>query len=211
MTIGDVVGKGAAAAATAGAASHTLRGGDPGVASEPDPPVPERRRSARVSRSDMHSPYARIDLHQGAEAGSLSVGGHPPPLVLRSDGSVEPVGRRSPLAAETPSWLTTESIWPGERWCCTRTGSRTRPGAGGERRGAQRRPGPCAGERAGDRAGTRKDGAAWDGSTEPRDDIVVLVLRIPASSPSRAVGGAASGPGGSSRTGMKRGCARRSG
>ena len=112
---------------------HAARSGDPGVASEPDPPVPERRRSARVSRSDMHS---RVRPHRpppGGQAGSCcpSAGIHRRSCFGPMAASSRWVAVAYSACRRTPSWLTTESIWPREtRWCCTRTGSRTRPRGG---------------------------------------------------------------------------------
>jgi serine phosphatase RsbU (regulator of sigma subunit) len=95
LLIGDVAGKGPAAAAITGLARHTLRAA---ARYEPDPA------DALLALNDAmlqqlggqrHCTAALARLHLGADGVRVDVrcAGHPPLLVLRAGGAVEPVGR----------------------------------------------------------------------------------------------------------------------
>ena len=108
VVVGDVCGKGPEAAAVTGLARHTLRAAA----------LHESRPSAILgllndailrqpaSRQMCSAAYARLDLGQpGQVSVTLAAGGHPLPLLLRSDGTVEPLGRPGTLLGvrEDPS------------------------------------------------------------------------------------------------------------
>ncbi len=94
LAIGDVCGKGPQAAALTGIARHTVRA------------VAVRERSPRIILRTLNQSLLRQAgerrfctvavgrLELGAEGGRLTVscGGHPPPLLVRSDGTVEEAG-----------------------------------------------------------------------------------------------------------------------
>ncbi len=189
VTIGDVVGKGPAAAATAALARHTLR-----VAA-----IQESRPSRILQFLNdavlRESPgptctvvYACIDLNQGGRSRVvLSVGGHPPPLVLRSDGSVEPVGRGGLLGVSEDPELADYGVdlAPGDALVLHTDGlTDATPGRVVSAAELSVALASCAGESArGIVQGLERMVLPGDGATEPRDDIVVLVLRIPALEP----------------------------
>jgi sigma-B regulation protein RsbU (phosphoserine phosphatase) len=94
IAIGDVCGKGAAAAALTGLARHTLRVAATQEAS------PSRILGLLNDAVMRQSPdeyctaaYARLSMDSGRGARlTVSVAGHPRPLVIRRDGEVEEVG-----------------------------------------------------------------------------------------------------------------------
>jgi PAS domain S-box-containing protein len=91
IAIGDVCGKGAAAAAITGLARHTLRAA---AFREPSPAaVLERLNRALLGEVRQESfctvAAARLAAHGDGALLTACAGGHPAPLVLRSDGAVE--------------------------------------------------------------------------------------------------------------------------
>ena len=99
IAIGDVSGKGAEAAAVTALARYTIRAlacPDPGV-------VLQRLNEAVIRERDvikgrfLTALFAVGRLEEDALALDVAVGGHPPPLVLRSDGAVEQVTATGPL------------------------------------------------------------------------------------------------------------------
>jgi integral membrane sensor domain MASE1 len=189
VTIGDVVGKGPAAAATAALARHTLR-----MASIQEP-RPSRILQFLNDAVLRESPgqtctvvYARIDLHQRDRSRVvLSVGGHPPPLVLRYDGTVEPVGRGNLLGVSDDPELADYGVdlAPGDALVLHTDGlTDATPGRVVSAAELSVALASCAGQSArGIVHGLERMVLPGDGAAEPRDDIVVLVLRIPALEP----------------------------
>jgi PAS domain S-box-containing protein len=95
LVVGDVSGKGAEAAAITALARYTLRA----AALEDGPPsVALARLNQAMLAHDDSSQFATVVLAYAAAAGDggldvrLSLGGHPPPLVLRAGGAVEALG-----------------------------------------------------------------------------------------------------------------------
>ena len=92
--IGDVCGKGPAAASLTGLARHTLRA----VAGESANPseVLRRLNQAVIEQGDpsrfLTASYARLTAGNGGHAVAVCNGGHPPPLVIRADGEVDIAG-----------------------------------------------------------------------------------------------------------------------
>jgi integral membrane sensor domain MASE1 len=93
LVVGDVSGKGPAAAAVTGLARNTLRAAAVG----------ERRPSRilgalndAIRRQAPHElctvAFARVELNSGSALLTFSIGGHPAPLLLRRSGAVEQVG-----------------------------------------------------------------------------------------------------------------------
>jgi integral membrane sensor domain MASE1 len=186
VTIGDVVGKGAAAAATAGLARYTLRAA---AVSEPSPSrILELLNDAVLRQTPGQTctaAVARVELHRaGGSRITLSVGGHPPPLVLRSDGAIEPVGRGTILGASATPELTDYGIdlGPGDALVLHTDGlTDAHPGriVSDARLHAALRS--CAGRNArGIVQGVEDAVLPGGGDAKPRDDIVVLALRLPA-------------------------------
>ncbi len=92
--IGDVCGKGPAAASLTGLARHTLRA----VAGESQQPseVLRRLNQAVIEQGDpsrfLTASYARLSVQDGGHAVAVCNGGHPPPLVVRAEGRVDRAG-----------------------------------------------------------------------------------------------------------------------
>jgi serine phosphatase RsbU (regulator of sigma subunit) len=105
--IGDVCGKGPEAAALTSLARYTIR-----TASSPESPPSEVLRtlheSIHAERSDLRFCTAALARIQAPSNGgdarlTLSLGGHPYPLILRRDGSVDHVGEPGTLLGALPS------------------------------------------------------------------------------------------------------------
>ena len=122
VVIGDVCGKGPEAASLTALARYTVR-----AASRPDMPPSEVLRILHESiageREDLRfctAALARIEPPAGAGDSArvtLSLGGHPRPLVARADGSVDGVGETGTLLGVLPSPKVTDAeatLAPGE-------------------------------------------------------------------------------------------------
>jgi serine phosphatase RsbU (regulator of sigma subunit) len=97
--IGDVCGKGPEAASVTALARHTLRAAAT-YESRPSALLTLLHRALCDDRDDGRFctvAYCDFELREGGARMMLSCGGHPLPLVLRRDGSVEPVGRLGTL------------------------------------------------------------------------------------------------------------------
>jgi integral membrane sensor domain MASE1/anti-sigma regulatory factor (Ser/Thr protein kinase) len=188
VVMGDVCGKGARAAAVTGLARYTLRAAA----------IQESRPSSILGLLNdamlrQRSPeefctvaYTRLELG-GADRVRVTVssGGHPLPLVLRADGVVEPLGRFGTLlgVVEEPELTDfTAELANGDSLVLYTDGLT-------DAYAPQRVVSPedlvaivesCAGHTAPEIARHIR-GAVLDGGThEPRDDIALLVLRLPA-------------------------------
>jgi integral membrane sensor domain MASE1 len=111
--IGDVCGKGPEAASLTALARHTLRA----VAKQPIPPSEILRRLNRaIIDAEPDSPFVTVlcvRLARNGTAHELTVsnGGHPPPLLVRSGGDVAEVGVEGTLLGALPDpALTDERI-----------------------------------------------------------------------------------------------------
>jgi serine phosphatase RsbU (regulator of sigma subunit)/anti-sigma regulatory factor (Ser/Thr protein kinase) len=94
VVVGDVCGKGPAAAAVTGLARHTLRAG---AAYESRPSsvltlLNDAMLRHRAEDEFCTVAYARLELNGVRARLTFSTGGHPLPLLLHADGTVEPVG-----------------------------------------------------------------------------------------------------------------------
>jgi integral membrane sensor domain MASE1 len=186
VIVGDVLGKGATAAATTGLARYTLRAA---AVQESQPSrILHLLNDAIMRQSPDQSctvACGRIDLEQadGARV-TLSVGGHPLPLVLRADGAVEQLGRPGTLLGVLPDPDLadhTADLAPGDALILYTDGltDAYAPGRIVKRAGLVAALESCAGRSATEIAGGLE--AAILGpreGAEPRDDIVLLVLRV---------------------------------
>lgn len=97
VAVGDIEGKGIPAAAAVGVARHTLRAT---AALDPDPHTIISRMN-EVLRCEQPSrmctlAYLRLEPNgAGANVGA-SLAGHPPPILIRGDGSIEELGSPCP-------------------------------------------------------------------------------------------------------------------
>lgn len=94
--LGDVAGKGVAAASLTALARHTIRAA---ARHHPDPGAVLRDLNEAMLAADVGEGFltvavlvADVDPSTASVAVRLALGGHPPPLRLRGDGTVEPVG-----------------------------------------------------------------------------------------------------------------------
>jgi serine phosphatase RsbU (regulator of sigma subunit) len=106
ITIGDVCGKGADAAAVTSLARHTLRATAMRGDDEPDELLRTLNR-AMLAEGPMAYQFCTVSLASfsvGAEStiAKVSSGGHPLPIVLRADGTVEAVGDPGTLLGVIP-------------------------------------------------------------------------------------------------------------
>ena len=187
VVVGDVCGKGAAAAAVTGLARYTLRAAA----------VHERRPSQvlallndailrqRAPNEFCSVAFARLESNGDGARATMSTGGHPLPLVLRCDGTVETVGSHGTLlgVVRDPG-LSDESVElrPGDALVLYTDGltDAFAPERILTQADLASALGVCGGRPAStivrDVAGVALDG----GEREPRDDIALLVLSVPA-------------------------------
>jgi serine phosphatase RsbU (regulator of sigma subunit)/anti-sigma regulatory factor (Ser/Thr protein kinase) len=188
VLVGDVCGKGARAAAVTGLARYTLRAGAVG---ETRPSrmlalLNEAILRQRAPHEFCSVAFARLELNGAAGVrATLANGGHPLPLVLRSDGTVESVGSygtllgvvRDPvlrdetveLRAGDALVLYTDGLtdaYAPERIVTTEDLAALLEG--------------CRGRPAAEIARTITESVLDDRERQPRDDIALLVLRVPA-------------------------------
>jgi serine phosphatase RsbU (regulator of sigma subunit) len=186
VVMGDVCGKGPDAAAVTALARYTLR------AAAMRERLPSRSLAVlneallrqRDDRRFCTVAYAYLEkLDRGARAG-ISTGGHPLPLLLRADGSVELAGAPGTLLGvfEDPD-LEDQAVTlePGDALILYTDGvieSRmTSNGVLDERRLAEL-VATCAGSGADAIAAKVEEAAVLSQDGRPKDDIAVLVLRV---------------------------------
>ena len=184
VAVGDVCGKGARAAALTGLARHTLRAAS---AWERRPAVTLSTLNQAVLEESIDDRFltavlCRLRCGSDGIDVTLACGGHPLPLLLRSDGTVEATGRLGTLigVVENPTFRDEQvRLAPGEALVLYTDGITEVPVPGGrfgEERLAQVIAG-CAGLEASaiservERAALRQAGYARS------DDAVVLVIR----------------------------------
>ena len=186
VVMGDVCGKGPDAAAVTALARYTLR------AAAMHERLPSRSLSLlneallrqRDDRRFCTVAYAYIEkLHHGARAG-ISSGGHPLPILLRADGSVEAVGAPGTLLGVVPDPDLEDqavTLEPGDSLVFYTDGViESRMSSNGvldERRLAEL-IGTCAGLSPDAIASKIEDAAVLSQNGLPKDDIAVLVLRV---------------------------------
>jgi integral membrane sensor domain MASE1 len=187
VIVGDVLGKGATAAAATGLARYTLRAA--AVQESRPSRILQLLNDAILRQSPDQSctvACGRVDLRHADGANvTLSVGGHPLPLVLRANGGVEQVGRPGTLLGVLPDPELadhTADLAPGDALILYTDGltDAYAPGRIVKRAGLVAALESCAGLSASEIASGLHD-AALGGHTnaEPRDDVVLLVLRVP--------------------------------
>ena len=192
VVVGDVCGKGAEAAAVTGLARYTLRTG----AAQVDSPsgvltiLNDALRHERSPREYCTVAYARLDHVAGAFRLTFSTGGHPLPLLLRSDGTVEHVGTHGLLlGAEADPQLvdTTVDLQPRDCIVLYTDGitDAFAPAHALAPADLESLLGSCAGSSAGEIAERIYCTVLDFSSSEPRDDIALVVLRIADREPSQ--------------------------
>lgn len=184
IVIGDVCGKGPEAAALTGLARHTLRT----AAMQTDQPsrilgmLSEAIRREHSDSQFCTAVYGRLELDEVGARLTLASGGHPPPLMVREDGTVEEIAVNGALLgsfAETELEDLRIDLPPGSTVVLYTDGVIE----AGEPRGAFGIEGlrallsACSGLGANEVA-ERIDTAIVGLSKEPPDDVALLVLRV---------------------------------
>jgi PAS domain S-box-containing protein len=186
VVMGDVCGKGPDAAAVTALARYTLR------AAAMRERVPSRSLAVlneallrqRDDRRFCTVAYAYIEqLDHGARVG-LSTGGHPLPLLLRADGTVEQVGRPGTLLGIVPDPDLedhTVMLEPGDALVFYTDGViEQRASSNGvlDERRLSELVATCTGRDPDAIASRIEEAAVLSQNGRPRDDIAVLVLRV---------------------------------
>jgi integral membrane sensor domain MASE1/anti-sigma regulatory factor (Ser/Thr protein kinase) len=186
VVVGDVCGKGAPAAAVTGLARYTLRAAaiqekQPSHALEFLNDAIRRQRPSEF----CSVAFARLELNgaEGARA-TLSNAGHPLPLVLRSAGTVEPVGSYGTLlgVAHDPDLSdTTVELLPGDALVLYTDGltDAYAPEQILTQADLVAALQPCHAQPAAEITRHVADALLGTNGRKPRDDIALLVLRIP--------------------------------
>jgi sigma-B regulation protein RsbU (phosphoserine phosphatase) len=196
VVVGDVRGKGPRAAGITALARYTLRAAA----------VHKRRPSAilkmlndailrqRTDTDDFCTvAYGRLQPVPGAGARlTLAVGGHPLPLLLRTDGRVEPAGRAGTALGvkEDPDVVDrTVELRPGDALVFYTDGllDAYAPSRALDEEDLIRLVEACAGLNAAGIAEHIQNGALHLADVEPRDDVALLVLRIATNAPGAAL------------------------
>jgi len=186
LAIGDVCGKGAEAASVTSLARHTLRaavlhgGRPPDVLAQ----LNEALLRARLDYRFATAIFATLQPHDGAASVRFASGGHPLPLVLRADGRVEEVGVPGTLLGIVPEPELTEAtveLAAGDSIVLFTDGvveASAASAADGYANLAEalRRCEHLDADRIAAAVRERVDDVS-DG--EPRDDVAVLVVRVP--------------------------------
>jgi integral membrane sensor domain MASE1/serine phosphatase RsbU (regulator of sigma subunit) len=188
VMLGDIGGKGPAAARTTALARYTLRAD----AAHEDRPsrILELLNGAILRQAPGETctvAYGRIAPRRRGGAGvTLSVAGHPLPLVVRVGGAVEQLGAAGTLLGAVPNPILTDyraDLEPGDAVLLYTDGltdayAPERIVSQEELIGAL---GRCAGRGADAIASTVRDVVLNSDDRGPRDDITILVLRVPES------------------------------
>jgi serine phosphatase RsbU (regulator of sigma subunit) len=187
MVIGDVCGKGPEAAALTALARYTIRS----VAMDLRHPAQVLR---KLNDTLLHHQlderfctvaYGRVIPTVGGVRVSVCLGGHPPPLVVRATGEVEPVGADGGLIGLFPDirlWEETAHLQAGDSLVFYTDGV-TEARLGREQFGDERLEQvlrACAGMTAAEVAENVEAAVIDFGGPQPRDDLAVLVLHVPA-------------------------------
>jgi PAS domain S-box-containing protein len=184
VVVGDVCGKGPDAAAVTALARYTLRA----AAMREGPPsrslrvLNEALLRQRDDRRFCTVAYAYLEPSQeGAQVG-CAIGGHPLPLLLRTDGTVETVGAPGTLLGVLPDPnFEDRSVWlhPGDALVFYTDGvTEGRVGETLEEGRLAQLLAAYAGEGADAIAARVEEVALSASGGTPRDDIAVLVLRV---------------------------------
>jgi GAF domain-containing protein len=188
VVIGDVCGKGPEAAALTALARYTLRS----VAMDLRQPAQVLRKLNEVLlRQQLDErfctvAYARIVPTVGGVRVTVTRGGHPRPMVLRGDATVEPIGAEGGLIGLLPEirlWEETTQLLPGDSIVLYTDGV-TEAGRGRRQFGEERLAEvlrAAAGSTAPELAAAVEAAVLEFGGGQPRDDVAILALRVPPS------------------------------
>jgi serine phosphatase RsbU (regulator of sigma subunit) len=186
FTIGDVCGKGPEAAAVTGLTRHALRI----LAKEGhDVPAVLERLNTLIAGEASRVPFVTlihgelIPAPGGTATISLACAGHPPPLILRSDGRVETGAEPQPLLGVLGAvTFRTDTIRmsPGDVLLCVTDGVTERRTSGrllDDDNGLSRLLAECSGLNAGAIVARIQRAVHEFGSGPPVDDLALIVFR----------------------------------
>jgi signal transduction histidine kinase/serine phosphatase RsbU (regulator of sigma subunit)/CheY-like chemotaxis protein len=184
LVVGDVCGHGAAAAAVTALArhsawSHARMHEDP---SEVLAHVSEAL-SARGYGRYCTAIYGRIERRDTSTKLTLAVGGHPPPLLLRADGSVQIPREHGPLLGvlAEPQFPVVEIVLePGDALLFYTDGLIERNPLVDAEEGLIEIFGAVQGETAQDLLSELESAALGPEPRDPRDDVALLIVKQPA-------------------------------
>jgi serine phosphatase RsbU (regulator of sigma subunit) len=186
VVIGDVCGKGPEAAALTALARYTIRS----VAMDLRHPAQVLR---KLNDTLLHHQlderfctvaYGRVVPSVGGVRVTVCRGGHPPPVVVRANGDLEPMGPEGGLIGLFPEirlWEETAQLHPGDNLVFYTDGV-TEAARGREQFGDSRLDEvlrACAGLTAAEVAENVEAAVIDFGGPQPRDDLAVLVLHVP--------------------------------
>lgn len=118
LVIGDIEGKGIAAAAAVGMARQTVK---TAIALDSRPAIVVgqlNRALLEANRPRMCTlAYVTLGRRQDSFLGTVTLAGHPPPMALRADGTIEHLGQPCPPAGVVPELVPKPavfSLYPGD-------------------------------------------------------------------------------------------------
>ncbi len=188
VMLGDIGGKGPAAARTTALARYTLRAD--AVHEDRPSRILELLNGAILRQAPGETctvAYGRIAPRRGGGAGViLSVAGHPLPLVVRAGGAVEQLGGAGTLLGAVPNPMLADyraDLGPGDAVLLYTDGltDAYAPDRIVSQEELVAALGRCAGRGAAVIASGVREVALNGGDRGPRDDITILVLRVPES------------------------------
>ena len=185
VVVGDVSGKGPNAAAVTSLARHTVRT----AAVYDDSPshvlsVLNGALRERLSPREVCTVvYVRLEPADGGFAATVSSGGHPLPLLLRSDGTVQEIGAHGLVLGANPELELAEStvsLWPGDSLLLYTDGltEAYAPAYISARPDIHSLLGPHSNSSANEIAEDVYRRMLDFSPSEPRDDVALVVLRI---------------------------------
>jgi serine phosphatase RsbU (regulator of sigma subunit) len=185
VVMGDVCGKGPDAAAVTALARYTLRAAAmrERLPSRSLRLLNEALLRQRDDRRFCTVAYAYLEAHDGGIRIGVASGGHPLPMLLHSDGTVEAIGEPGTLLGVLPDPNLEDrslALSPGDALVFYTDGVIEGRGASVllDEDGLSRLLAECAGAGADAIAARVEDAAVAAQGGNPRDDIAVLVLRV---------------------------------
>jgi anti-sigma regulatory factor (Ser/Thr protein kinase) len=186
VVVGDVVGKGAPAAAVTGLARYTLRAAAM-QDSSPSRVLEFLNEAIRRQRPNEFCSVALARLEPNGSRGAtavLAAGGHPLPMVLRADGAVEQVGLHGTLLGAFPDPELSEAtveLHPGDALVLYTDGltDAYAPGRTVTHADLEEALRPHGGRPAPEITTGVTQALLGVNGEQPRDDIALLVLRVP--------------------------------
>lgn len=183
--IGDVCGKGAEAAALSALARHTIRAANV-ILRKPKRVLAFLNQlvlQGGYSERFITVAYCRMRPARGSLQVAVGRAGHPPPMLLKSDGTVAPQGKPGTLIGVIPDPSLTDQVirvCPGEALVLYTDG--VTEAAGAEGRFGQNRLeaelASCAGKTAQDIADHLENAVLSFQRTQSHDDMAILVIRV---------------------------------